>query len=79
MDKRYRYGADMCQRRNFLKKAVYHTPVLYTLGSLIKPISLSADFSGGPPGPPGGFPFFSNSSDSKKTQKVPKKRKVLRF
>jgi len=64
-------------RRKFLKKAVYHAPVLYVLGRLSKPTPVHADFSGGPPGPPGGGgPFFSSSAAQKR---APKRRKTLRF
>lgn len=43
-------------RRKFLKKAAYSTPVLFALGQLTKPTKAQAD-SGPPTGPPtwGGF------------------------
>ncbi len=63
-------------RRGFLKKTVYHAPVLYTLGSLLKPTTVHADTSGGPPGPPGGL-FSSQSSRSIKSRS--KKSMKLRF
>jgi hypothetical protein len=37
------------QRRAFLKKAVYATPTVVALGSLIKPKSAKADGFGPPP------------------------------
>ncbi len=63
-------------RRGFLKKTVYHAPVLYTLGSLLKPTTVHADTSGGPPGPPGGL-FSSQSSRSTKSRS--KRSMKLRF
>jgi len=43
-------------RRAFLKKAAYSTPVLMTMGQLAKPTLAHADASGGPPPPPA-FPW----------------------
>ncbi len=63
-------------RRGFLKKTVYHAPVLYALGSLLKPTTIHADTSGGPPGPPGGL--FSLQS-SRSTQSPSKRSMKLRF
>jgi len=40
-------------RRKFLKKSVYTTPVLVSLGQLLKPTIAHADSTGGPDGPPG--------------------------
>jgi hypothetical protein len=70
---------DKLQRRIFLKRAVYQTPVLYALGNLVKPSLLHADFSGGPPGPPGGTPFSSTTSTSAGSSKAPQKRRTLKF
>lgn len=39
-------------RRKFLKKSLYLSPVIIPLGSLIKPVNIKADGTGGPPGPP---------------------------
>jgi len=61
------------KRRLFLKKAVYHTPTFYILGSLVKPVDIFADSSGGPPGPPGNGLGFGNG------KAVPARRKTLRF
>ena len=72
-----KYSEEISNRRVFLKKAVYHTPVLYVLGTLMKPVSAYADHTGGPDGPPGGF--LSTSSSSKKSSKKTTKRKKLRF
>ena len=69
----------ICRRRAFLKKAVYHTPVIYALGSLVKPTLIMADASGGPSGPPGGFFSSSSSSSSSKRVSQPKPRRTLRF
>ncbi|MFK5976945.1 MAG: hypothetical protein QM493_10585 [Sulfurovum sp.] len=41
-------------RRKFLKK-LYLSPVIIPLGSLIKPVNLKADGTGGPSGPPDFF------------------------
>jgi len=71
------FEKELSQRRNFLKKAVYHAPILYSLGRLLKPVSAYADDSGGPDGPPDGF--LSTSSSSKKSSKKTTKRKKLRF
>ena len=50
------------KRREFLKRAVYSAPVVFTLGQLSQPSSVLADFSGGPEGPPGDFfDFFSTN------------------
>ena len=65
------------ERRNFLKKTAYHAPVFYMLGKLVKPVSVYADDSGGPDGPPDGF--LSTSSSRKKSSKKTTKRKKLRF
>jgi len=62
------------KRRSFLKKAVYHTPAIYVLGSLIKPVDIFADSSGGPAGPPGGGSPFGSSAKA-----APPRRKTLRF
>ena len=39
-------------RREFLKKALYTTPTVVVLGSLIKPKSAKADDFGAPPSDP---------------------------
>ena len=62
------------KRRMFLKKAVYHAPVLYILATLVAPASLEADASGVPPGPPGGGAPFGSSAKA-----APPRRKTLRF
>jgi hypothetical protein len=67
------------KRRTFLKRAVYQAPVLYVLGHLVKPSLVYADFSGGPPGPPGGTPFSSTSSTSPGSSTAPQKRRTLKF
>ena len=59
-------------RRCFIKKALYKTPVLFVLGSFTRGVSLFADASGGPSGPPGGF--LTNKPFKKK-----KKIKKLKF
>jgi hypothetical protein len=67
-------------RRCFLKKALYHTPVLYTLGHLVRPSPVHADGTGGPDGPPGGgSPFLIESNTQNSAPSAPKKRKTLRF
>jgi|GEM_PF-3043025 len=68
-------------RRKFLKKALYHTPVLVLLGELGRPKTLWADFSGGPPGPPGGgSPFGSaNQQTSPTGRSLLQPRRQLRF
>jgi len=40
------------KRREFIKKAIYSTPVLLTMGQLLKPTKVHADSTGGPVGPP---------------------------
>jgi hypothetical protein len=66
----------MTNRRRFLKKVVYHAPVLYALGELTRPVPVHADVSGGPIGPPvGGTQFITGH----KIQQAPKKRKTLQF
>jgi len=42
-------------RRKFLKKSLYLSPIIIPLGSLIKPVKTKADGTGGPPGPPPDF------------------------
>jgi hypothetical protein len=61
-------------RRDFIKKALYKAPTLIVLGQFVTPNEVNADFSGGPPGPPGGGKPFGKSSSSKTT-----KRKKLKF
>jgi len=70
------------KRRVFLKKAVYHAPVLYALGQLAKPPVLHADATGGPDGPPGGGdPFLAPNESASQPERrdAPKKRDVLKF
>jgi hypothetical protein len=67
------------KRRIFLKKAAYKAPALLLLGTLTRPQSAKADFSGGPPGPPGGGTPYSSVPSSKSASKVMKPRKRLRF
>jgi len=67
------------KRRSFLKKAVYHAPVLYAMGSLVKPVATHADATGGPDGPPGGGDPFSSNSGTDQREDTPKPRKTLRF
>ena len=62
-------------RRGFLKKTIYKTPALFVLGSMGKGVTLYADASGGPAGPPGGF--FGGIGFKKSSRRKPRKR--LRF
>jgi hypothetical protein len=63
-------------RRSFLKKALYQTPVLYCLGSLSLTEGLHADGTGGPSGPPGGSGGPFGKRVGKRTLQ---KRKQLRY
>jgi len=67
--------SNLQSRRNFLRKAVYHAPVLYALGSIVDPTEIVADASGGPAGPPGN----GNGYGYGKSVVAPQPRRTLRF
>ncbi|MEA1953640.1 MAG: hypothetical protein U9O24_04560 [Campylobacterota bacterium] len=64
-------------RRSFLKKSLYSAPVLVALGQFIQPVSIRADGTGGPSGPPGGFfSIFKSTSSNKRVRPTRESKKT---